>query len=35
VRISAIDLAGRSPLGAIDQRVVNSRADDVRSAEGI
>jgi fumarylacetoacetate (FAA) hydrolase len=34
VRISAIDRAGRSPLGAIDQRVVNSRADDVRAAEG-
>jgi fumarylacetoacetate (FAA) hydrolase len=34
VRISAIDRSGRSPLGAIDQRVVNSRATDVSAAEG-
>jgi fumarylacetoacetate (FAA) hydrolase len=34
VRMSAIDRAGRSPFGAIDQRVVSSRAADVRAAEG-
>jgi fumarylacetoacetate (FAA) hydrolase len=34
VRISAIDRSGRSPFGAIDQRVVNSRATDVSAAEG-
>ena len=33
VRISAIDRSGRSPLGAIDQRVVNSRATDVSVVE--
>ena len=34
VRISAVDRAGHSPLGAIDQRIVNSRAGDERVAEG-
>lgn len=34
VRMSAIDRAGQSLLGAIDQRVVNSRAANVRAAEG-
>ena len=34
VRISAIDRAGRSPLGALDQRVVSSGTNDPRSAEG-
>jgi fumarylacetoacetate (FAA) hydrolase len=34
VRISAIDGVGRSPLGAIDQRVVSSGAADPRAAEG-
>jgi fumarylacetoacetate (FAA) hydrolase len=34
VRISAIDQGGRSPLGAIDQRVVDSRLGDPGAAEG-
>jgi fumarylacetoacetate (FAA) hydrolase len=34
VRISAIDRGGRSPLGAIDQRVVDSRLGDPGAAEG-
>ena len=34
VRISAVDQAGRLPLGVIDQRVVNSRTGDVRVEEG-
>jgi hypothetical protein len=34
VRISAIDRAGRSPLGAIDQRIVDSRLAGVGAAEG-
>jgi fumarylacetoacetate (FAA) hydrolase len=34
VRISAIDESGRSPLGAIDQRVVDSRLGGRAAAEG-
>ena len=34
VRIGATDAAGRWPLGAIDQRVVSSGANDPRAAEG-
>ena len=33
VRIGATDAAGRSPLGAIDQRVVSSGANAPRAAE--
>ena len=34
VRISAIDHAGRSPLGAIDQRIVTSRLGGAGAADG-
>ena len=34
VRLCAVDRVGRSPLGAIDQRVVNSRANGQRAAQG-
>ncbi len=34
VRISAIDEAERSPLGAIDQRIVTSRLGGVGAADG-
>ncbi len=34
VRISALDQAGRSPLGAIDQRIVTSRLGGVGAADG-
>lgn len=34
VRLSAVDRGGRSPLGAIDQRVVKRRANGQRVAQG-